>query len=114
MSYYKLVEVDSDNETGRDEIDKSERKKCTLPRRLQSAIAGNNRSHSFILRRTDNNKSFPDESTNSFSLPSSPKGIKTLIKFPFVSFKARNNLCGESDERLENYFYEDRKVEHER
>lgn len=114
MSYYQLVEVDSDNETGCDEIDEPERKKCTLPRRLRSAIAGNNRSNSFILRRTDNNKSSPDESTNSFSLPSSPKGIKTLIKFPFVSFKARNNLCSESDERLEKYFYEEKNVEHKR
>lgn len=105
MSYYQLIEFESDSET-----DCVELKKCTLPRRLQSAIAGNNRSNSFIFRRSDNTSAFPDGSTNSFSLPSSPKGIKTMFKFPFGLHKAKNDLRTESEEKLEKYFYDDKKA----
>lgn len=114
MSYNLFIDSDDDVDTSNVAVSNAVeyRQPCSqvrvLQRRLQSAWGGNRRSNSFTMAKQ---MSVPPRfSHESNSLPSSPDRLKSIVnQFSFV--KNRNSALnsGDSEERLNDYFFESKK-----
>lgn len=114
MSYKLFIDSDDEVDSSNLSSDTVEyRQPCSqarvLQRRLQSAWGGNRRSNSFSMSKT-NNPPIRLTSSESNSLPSSPDRLNSVVnQFSFVKFRNSVVNPSESEERLNEYFFEKRK-----
>lgn len=113
MSYNLFIDSDDDVDATNTLSDTVEyRQPCShvrvLQRRLQSAWGGNRRSNSFTMaKQICPPKRFAPESN---SLPSSPDRLKSIVnQFSFGKNRRSALHPSESEEQLNNYFFESRK-----
>lgn len=111
MSYNLFIDSDDDvaasNASSSDTVEYGQ--PCSqvrvLQRRLQSAWGGNRRSNSFSMSKQNN--PHPRFSLESNSLPSSPDRLKSIVsQFSFAKIRNSALNISESEERLNDYFFE--------